>query len=69
MSAEKRTAEANRAGRGHQLHLKIERGFAIASVTGLNRDQAVAVRKAFQREGWSASTKNGYTEVRAERKV
>jgi hypothetical protein len=69
MSAEKRTAEANRAARGYALRLKNERGYMIVNVTGLTKDQALEVRKRFQAEGWPASCKNGYSEVRAERKI
>lgn len=69
MSAEKRTAEANRAARGHVLGLKIVRGYMIAEVTDLTRVAAQEVRRRFQREGWSASCKNEYKEVRAERKI
>lgn len=69
MSEQKRMAEVNRAVKIHQVKTEVKRGFMIATVTGLTRDQAKAVRAAFQREGWSATATNGYTQVRAERKV
>lgn len=70
MSAQSdRLAEIQRAAREHPSTWKIERGYMIATVTGLNREQAQRVREAFQRMGWSATAKNRYTEVRAERKI
>lgn len=69
MTAEKRTQEANEAAWGCVLRLKLERGYMIAHVTGLDKDMALEVRKRFNRAGWAATCKNRYTEVRAERKV
>jgi hypothetical protein len=69
VSESQRMAEVNRATKTHETKTEVKRGYMIATVTGLTRDQAKAVRAAFQREGWSATAKNGYTQVRAERKV
>jgi hypothetical protein len=69
VGAEKRTAEANRAAVGYDKTLKIERGFMIATVDHLTKEQAVALKRRFEREGWSATCKNRYTQVRAERKI
>lgn len=69
VSAEERTTEFNRAGSGYDKTLKIERGYAIGNVKNLTKEQAVMLKRRFEREGWSATCKNRYTEVRAERKV
>ena len=69
MSEAARRAEAKAAARGFTPHIEISRGYAIATVKGLTRDQARMVRERFELEGWGARCKNGYTEVRAERKI
>lgn len=69
VSADKRTAEFNRAANGYDKSLKIERDYAIATVKHLTKEQAVAIKRRFEREGWSATCKNSFTEVRAERKI
>lgn len=69
MSEAARRAEATAAARGFTPTVEFRRGYAIATVTGLNKDQARMVRERFQLEGWAAQCKNRYTEVRAERKI
>lgn len=68
-AAERRTREANEAAWGCNLRLSLERGYMKAHVTGMDKDTALEVRKRFQRYGWSATCKNRYTEVCAERKI
>jgi hypothetical protein len=69
MSEAERRTEARAAARGFQLHIQTDRGYMIVTVKGLNKEQARTVRERFELEGWSASCKNGYTQVRAERKI
>lgn len=69
MSEAERRAEAKAAARGFTPRLEVSRGFMIATVTGLTKEQARMVRERFELEGWAARCKNKYTEVRAERKV
>lgn len=69
MSEMERRAEARRAAKGFTAQVEISRGYAIATVKGLNKVQARMVRERFELEGWGARCKNSYTEVRAERKI
>lgn len=69
MSAEARKAEARAAARGFTPQFQNSRGYMIVTIKGLNKVQARMVRERFELEGWSASCKNNYTEVRAERKI
>lgn len=69
MSEARRRAEARSAARGFSHQIKVDRGFVIVTVSGLNKVQARMVRERFELEGWSARCKSSYTEVRAERKI
>lgn len=69
MSAEARKAEARAAARGFAPQFQTSRGYMIVTIKGLNKTQARMVRERFELEGWSASCKNHYTEIRAERKI
>jgi len=69
MSEDARRAEAKAAARGFTPRIEVSRGYVIATVTGLSKEQARMVRERFELEGWGARCKNRYTEVRAERKI
>lgn len=69
MSEAKRRAEAQSAARGFRARLEVSRGYMIATVSGLTKEQARTVRERFELEGWGARCRNRYTEVRAERKI
>lgn len=69
MSEAQRRAEARAAARGFTPQLQVSRGYIVATVKGLTKEQARMVRERFELEGWSATCKNAYTQVRAERKI
>lgn len=69
MSEAQRRTEARAAARGFRHEFQVSRGYAIVTVKGLNKEQARTVRERFELEGWSASCKNAYTQVKAERKI